>query len=162
MVCLQLLVLICSLHYCSNTTPYTQILMQTHINFRCKQQQDATIFAYWSFFDLFESAVHVSGDKLAHLQEHFFDCIYSFLYNAPILLPTGDNFATGRQQYRCIVPKLYIRTVKKVLLKMGEFVVRNMKSWFKKINKRDLLHLVGCLYRCSNHARSHESQIHIN
>jgi len=23
------------------------------------------------FIDLFESAVHVSGDKLAHLQEHF-------------------------------------------------------------------------------------------
>jgi len=24
----------------------------------------------FSFIDLFESAVHVSGDKLAHLQEH--------------------------------------------------------------------------------------------
>ena len=30
------------------------------------------------FIDLFECALHVSGDKLAHLQEHFFDCIYSF------------------------------------------------------------------------------------
>ena len=29
------------------------------------------------FIDLFESAVHVSGDKLTHLQEHFFGCIYS-------------------------------------------------------------------------------------
>jgi hypothetical protein len=28
------------------------------------------------FIDLFESALHDSGDKLAHLQEHFFDCIY--------------------------------------------------------------------------------------
>jgi len=32
------------------------------------------------FIDLFESALHVSGDNLAHLQEHF-DCIYS--QNAP-------------------------------------------------------------------------------
>jgi len=49
----------------------------------------------FSFIDLliylFVSAPHVSGDKFAHLQEHFFDCIYSFWYNAPILLPTGDK-----------------------------------------------------------------------
>ena len=32
-----------------------------------------------------------------------FDCIYSFWYNAPILLPTGDNLATGLQQYWCNV-----------------------------------------------------------
>jgi len=38
---------------------------------------------------LFKSAQHVSGDKFAHPQEHFFDCIYSFCYNAPPLLPTG-------------------------------------------------------------------------
>ena len=30
---------------------------------------------------------------------------------------------------------------------MGEFVARNMYSWFKKINKRNLLHLFGCLHR---------------
>jgi len=54
------------------------------------------------FIDLFKSALHVSGNKLAHPQEHFltvytvkgalFDCIYS----------------------------------QKVLLRLGEFVARNM------------------------------------
>ena len=39
------------------------------------------------------------------LRSNFFlNCIYTFRYNAPILLPTGDE-VTGRQQYRCIVPK---------------------------------------------------------
>jgi len=28
------------------------------------------------------------------------------------------------------------------------------------INKRSLLHLVGCLHRCSNDARSHKHQVH--
>ena len=36
-------------------------------------QQDATNSVYWSF----KSALHVSGDKLAHPQEHFIYCIYS-------------------------------------------------------------------------------------
>ena len=49
-------------------------------------QQDAKTF---SFINLFNSALHVSGDKFAHPQEHFFDCIYSFWYNAPTLLPAG-------------------------------------------------------------------------
>ena len=42
------------------------------------------------FIDLFKSALHVSGDKLAHPQEHFLT-IYNFWYNAKILLPTGSN-----------------------------------------------------------------------
>jgi len=67
--------------------------------------------------DLFESAVHVLGEKLAHHQEHFWLYIQLW-YNAPILL-----------QYQCIVPKLYIRS--KVLLMMGEFVARNMQSRFQ-------------------------------
>jgi len=33
------------------------------------------------------------------------------------------NIVTGRQQCRCIVPKLYIES--KVLLNMGDFVARN-------------------------------------
>jgi hypothetical protein len=48
-------------------------------------QQDATTF---SFMNLFNSALHVSGDKFAHPQEHFLT-IYSFWYNAPTLLPSG-------------------------------------------------------------------------
>jgi len=47
-----------------------------------------------------------------------FYCIYSFWYNAPTLLPTG------RQQCRCIVPNCIYS--QKVLLRMGEFVARNM------------------------------------
>ena len=43
------------------------------------------------FIDLFESALHVSGDKLAHLQEHFSPYIQLW-YKAPTLLPTGDKF----------------------------------------------------------------------
>ena len=52
------------------------------------------------FIDLFKSALHVSWVKLAHPQEH---CIYSFWYNAPILLPAGDK-VTNRHQ------KLYIQS----------------------------------------------------
>ena len=69
----------------------------------------------FSFFNHFKSAQHVSGDTFAHPQEHFFDCIYSFWYNAPTLLPTGAtvemehqfhlNRGAGQQQCRFIVPK---------------------------------------------------------
>ena len=109
---------------------------RTLLEQRCKQPTRCNNF---SFINLLNSALHVSGDKFAHPQEHFFDCtnIYSFWYNAPTLLPTGAtvemerqfhlNRGTVRQQCRCIVPKaVYIRTVKKVLLRMGEFVSRNM------------------------------------
>jgi len=51
------------------------------------------------FIDLFEPAVHVSGDKRAHLQEHF------SLYKA--LVQCTEIAA----QYRCIVPKA-VYTVK--------------------------------------------------
>jgi len=68
---------------------------------------------------LFNSALHVSDDKFAHPQEHFFDCIYRFWFNAPTLLPTGQ------QQCRCIVYAA-VYAVKIMLLKMDEFVARNM------------------------------------
>ena len=81
-------------------------------------QQDATTL---SFINLFSSALHISGDKFAHPQEHF-DDIYNFWYNAPTLLPTGAtveveltfhlNRDTDRQQCRCIVAKV-VYTVKK-------------------------------------------------
>jgi len=44
-----------------------------------------------SFIDLLKSALRVSGDKLAHPQEHFLT-MYSFWYIAPILLPTGELY----------------------------------------------------------------------
>ena len=79
-------------------------------------QQDATTF---SFNNLFNSAVHVLGDKFAHPQEHFLT-IYSFWYNAPTLLPIDAtiemefllNRGTGRQRCRCNVPKAAYRVKK--------------------------------------------------
>jgi len=52
--------------------------------------------------DLFESALHVSGDKLAHLQGHVLT-VYTVLVQC-------TDIVTGRQLYRCIVPKLYIQS----------------------------------------------------
>jgi hypothetical protein len=60
-----------------------------------------------------------------------FHCIYSFLYNAPTLLPTGDtvemelhefhlNRVTSWQQCRYIVLRAVYKS--KVFLRMGEFV----------------------------------------
>jgi len=37
------------------------------------------------------------------------DLFIDIFVSEPILLPTGDK-VTGRQQYRCIVPKLYIQS----------------------------------------------------
>jgi len=44
---------------------------------------------------LLNSALHVSGDKFAHPQEHFLT-IYSFWHNAPTLLPTGATVEMER------------------------------------------------------------------
>ena len=65
-------------------------------------QRDATTF---SFTNLFNSALHVSGDKFAHPHELFFDYIYSFWYNAPTLLPIGSSVGALYQ-------KLYIQSKK--------------------------------------------------
>ena len=51
-----------------------------------------------------------------------------------LLVPVPHR-GTGQQQCRCIVPKA-VYTVKKLLLRMGEFMAKNMYSWIKKINKR--------------------------
>ena len=54
------------------------------------------------------------GPQIRPYSGAFFDCIYSFWNNALTLLPTSAtveielfhlNRSTGRQQYRCIVPK---------------------------------------------------------
>ena len=54
------------------------------------------------FIDLFESAVHVPGDKLVRLQEHFWLCI-QLLYNAPVLLPTGDMVTWGNSNVFLVI-----------------------------------------------------------
>ena len=59
-------------------------------------QQDATTF---SFINLFNSALHVSGDKFTHPQEHFL--------TVQLLVQCTDSAAA-----RCIVPKA-VYTVKK-------------------------------------------------
>ena len=48
------------------------------------------------FIDIFKSALHVSGNKLAHLQEHFLSSIST-------LLPVGSNIGALYQ-------KLYIES----------------------------------------------------
>ena len=60
-----------------------------------RNEQDATIF---SFINLFKSALHVSGDKFVHPLEHFFDCIYSFWYNAPTVLPVSSSVGSLYQK----------------------------------------------------------------
>ena len=69
------------------------------------------------FIDIFKSALHVSGDKLAHPQEHF--------------LTVYTAFGTMRR-YCCLPAAISARCTKiciysqKVFLRMGEFVARNM------------------------------------
>ena len=65
---------------------------------------------FFSFINLFKSALHVSGDKFVHPHEHFLTYIQ-------LLVQCTDTAAdrchgTGRQQCRCIVPKA-VYTVKK-------------------------------------------------
>jgi hypothetical protein len=90
------------------------------------------------FIDLFKSALHVSGDVFAHLQEKF-------------------NCVTSRQQVgalyqSCIYSSIAPEDGRKHRPKHVELI--------KKINKRKLLHLVGYLHRCINGARSHKHQVH--
>ena len=63
----------------------------------------------------FKSSQHVSGDKFAHPQELFLTVHTAF----------------GTMHGLC--SRMYSQ---KVLLRMGEFVARNMLGCFKKINKR--------------------------
>ena len=53
---------------CPQSISHGLALVQTHIGDDVSNQQDATTF---SFIHLFKSALHVSGDTIAHPQEHF-------------------------------------------------------------------------------------------
>jgi len=102
---------------------YIQLLVQCTdtASDRCHgwdNQQDVTNF---SLIDLFNSALHISGDKFAHPQEHFL-IVYT---------------AFGKTHRLCCRPVPWHRSVlvpctksciysQKVLLRMGEFVARNM------------------------------------
>ena len=100
--------------------PDTDVYSKPHTSMpHSHNQQDATTF---SFINLFKSAQHVSGNKLAHPQEHFFNCIDSFWYNAPPLLPIGATVETEWSSVSTVVPigssvgasyqKLYIQLKK--------------------------------------------------
>ena len=157
---------------------------------------------FYIFINLFGSALHISGDNFAHLKEMELvpsqpcqrsaaisvHCTKSCTCSQKLLLKMGEFVARNMQSRfkqihkeinkrkllhlvgsststfspfgsnsGALYQKLYMQS--KVLLKMGEFVARNMQSRFKQINiqinKRNMFHLVGCLHRCSNDARSH-------
>jgi hypothetical protein len=57
-------------------------------------------------------------------QFSFIDPFIDLFKSALMELQFRLNLVTGWQQYQCIVPKLYIQS--KVILKMGEFVARNI------------------------------------
>ena len=73
-------------------------------------QQDAITF---SFINLFKSALYVSGDKFAHPQEHLLTVYTAF----------GVMHRSAAVSVHCTKSCIYSQ---KVLLRMGEFVARNM------------------------------------
>ena len=77
-------------------------------------QQDATTF---SFINLFNLTLHISGDKFAHPQEHFLTVYTVFgTMHRHCCRPAAVSVHCTKN---CIYSQ-------KVLLRMGEFVARNM------------------------------------
>ena len=83
-------------------------------------QQDATTF---SIINLFNSALQVSGDKFAHPQENFVTVYTAF----------GTMHWSAAVSVHCTKSCIHSQNE---LLRMGEFVARNMYGCFEKINKR--------------------------
>jgi len=108
---------------------------------------------------LFKSALHNSGDKLAHFLEHFltaytaFGTMHRCCCRTVILSPVGSN----------IVP-ITVYTVKKCSRRWASLSAETCRTDLKKINRninrRILLYLVGCLHKCSNNAGTHERQVY--
>ena len=93
-----------------------------HLYYDVTNQQDATTF---SFINLFNSALHVSGNKFAHPQELFLNVCTAFgtMYRhccRPVLVPWHRSAAVS---VHCTKSCIYSQ---KELLRMGEFVARNM------------------------------------
>ena len=112
-------------------------------------QQDAAMF---TFINLFKSALHVSGDKFAHPQEHFLT-----VYTA--LVQCTDTAAdqcrgTGRQQCRCIVPKA-VYTVKNCSWGWANLSPETCRADLKGLINEKVLHLVGYLHRCTKMMHCH-------
>ena len=74
----------------------------------------------FSFINLFNSALHVSGDKFARLQEHFLIVYTAFgTMHRNCRRPVQRSAAVS---VHCTKSCIYSQ---KVLLKTGEFVARN-------------------------------------
>jgi hypothetical protein len=86
-------------------------------------QQDETTF---SFINILNSEAHVSGDKFAHLQEHFLTVYWQ---NAPTLPPTGG---TGLQQCLYIVLKA-VYTVKNCSLGWANLSLETCRAETKRL-----------------------------
>ena len=111
-------------------------------------QQDTTTF---SFINLFNSALHVSGDKFAHPQEHFLTVYTAFgtMHRHccwPVL-----NHGTGRQQCRCIVPKA-VFTVKKCSWGWANLSPETCRAELKRLINENV---VASCYRCTKMMHGH-------
>ena len=89
-------------------------LPNSHQEQRCKQPTRCNNF---SFINLFKSALHVSGDKFSHPQEHLLTVYTSFgtMHRHCCRPASASVLCTKSCQYS-----------QKVLLRMCEFVARNM------------------------------------
>jgi len=81
-------------------------------------QQDATTF---SFINLFNSALHVSGDKFALPQDHFLTVYTAF--DTMLKVPSQPWHRSAAVSAHCTKSCIHSQ---KVLPRMDEFVARNM------------------------------------
>ena len=115
-------------------------------------QQDATTFP---FINLFKSAQHVSGDKFAHPQEHLLTVYTDFgKMHRLCCQPVPRWHRSSAEAVHCTKSWLYSQ---KLLLRMGEFVARNMLGWIKNINKRKNCSILLVIYahRCTKMIHGH-------
>ena len=84
----------------------------------------------FSFISLFNSALHITGDKSAHPQEHFLTVYTAF---GSMHLHCCRPVPRLRRNLHCTKSCTYSQ---KELLRMGKFAARNKQGWIKKTNKR--------------------------
>ena len=102
-----------------------------HYYYDVSNQQDATTF---SFINLFKSALHVSGDKFTHPQEHSLTVYTAFgTMHRHCCRPVPRG--TGRQQCRCIAPKA-VYTDKECSWGWANLSPETFRADLKRINKR--------------------------
>ena len=86
----------------------------------------------FSFINIFNSSLHISGDKFAHLQEQFFLTVYTVFgtmhRNCCRPVPRG----AGLQQCRCIVPKA-VYTVNKCSWRWANLSPETCRAELKRL-----------------------------